>query len=101
VAVKDLLDVAGTPTTAGSKILAGRIAAADATAVARLEQAGAVIVGKTRLSEFAYSPGSNNAHYGPTRNPWSAAHDTGGASSRSAAAVAAGLAYAAIGSDTG
>jgi aspartyl-tRNA(Asn)/glutamyl-tRNA(Gln) amidotransferase subunit A len=101
IAVKDLLDVAGTPTTAGSKILAGRVADADATAVARLEQAGAVIVGKTRLSEFAYSPGSNNAHYGPTRNPWSADHDTGGSSSGSAAAVAAGLAYAALGSDTG
>jgi Asp-tRNA(Asn)/Glu-tRNA(Gln) amidotransferase A subunit family amidase len=101
LAVKDLLDVAGTPTSAGSTILAGRVADADATAVERLEQAGAVIVGKTRLSEFAYSPGSNNAHYGPTRNPWSADHDTGGSSSGSAAAVAAGLAYAALGSDTG
>ena len=101
IAVKDLLDVASTPTTAGSKILADHVADADATAVVRLEQAGAVIVGKTRLSEFAYSPGSNNAHYGPTRNPWSADHDTGGSSSGSAAAVAAGLAYAALGSDTG
>jgi Asp-tRNA(Asn)/Glu-tRNA(Gln) amidotransferase A subunit family amidase len=101
VAVKDLLDMAGTPTTAGSKILAGRVADADAPAVARLEAAGAVIVGKTRLSEFAYSPGSNNAHYGPTRNPWSAGHDTGGSSSGSAAAVASGMAYAALGSDTG
>jgi aspartyl-tRNA(Asn)/glutamyl-tRNA(Gln) amidotransferase subunit A len=101
IAVKDLLDVAGTPTTAGSKILADHVAEADATAVVRMEQAGAVIVGKTRLSEFAYSPGSNNAHYGPTHNPWSAGHDTGGSSSGSTAAVAAGLAYAAIGSDTG
>ncbi|HET9221682.1 MAG TPA: amidase [Roseiflexaceae bacterium] len=101
IAVKDLLDMAGTPTTAGSKILADRIADADSTAVVRLEQAGAVIVGKTRLSEFAYSPGSNNAHYGSTRNPWSADHDTGGSSSGSTAAVAAGLAYAALGSDTG
>jgi aspartyl-tRNA(Asn)/glutamyl-tRNA(Gln) amidotransferase subunit A len=101
IAVKDLLDLAGTPTTAGSKILADRVADTDSTAVVRLEQAGAVIVGKTRLSEFAYSPGSNNAHYGSTRNPWSADHDTGGSSSGSTAAVAAGLAYAALGSDTG
>ena len=101
VAVKDLLDVAGTPTTAGTKILADRMADADAPAVARLLAAGAVIVGKTRLSEFAYSPGSNNAHYGPTRNPWNTDHDTGGSSSGSAAAVCAGLAYAALGSDTG
>jgi aspartyl-tRNA(Asn)/glutamyl-tRNA(Gln) amidotransferase subunit A len=87
VAVKDLLDLAGVPTTAGTKILADRVADADAPAAARLATAGAVIVGKTRLSEFAYSPGSNNAHYGPTRNPWDAERDTGGSSSGSAAAV--------------
>jgi aspartyl-tRNA(Asn)/glutamyl-tRNA(Gln) amidotransferase subunit A len=101
IAIKDLLDLARTPTTAGSIILADRVAEADASAVARLTAAGAVIVGKTRLSEFAYSPGSNNAHYGPTRNPWNPAYDTGGSSSGSAAAVATGLAYAALGSDTG
>ncbi|MEI7769115.1 MAG: amidase, partial [Chloroflexales bacterium] len=101
VAVKDLLDLAGTPTTAGSKILAGNIAAQDATGVARLRQAGAVIVGKTRMSEFAYSPGSNNAHCGPTANPHNHERDTGGSSSGSAAAVAAGLVFAALGSDTG
>src|SRR5690242_5909692 len=64
VAVKDLLAMAGTPTTAGSKIFADRITDFDAAAVERLAVAGAIIVGKTRLSEFAYSPGSNNAHYG-------------------------------------
>jgi aspartyl-tRNA(Asn)/glutamyl-tRNA(Gln) amidotransferase subunit A len=101
VAVKDLLDLAGTPTTAGSRILAGRIASADSFAVERLEAAGAVIVGKTRMSEFAYSPGSNNGHYGPTRNPHNHAHDAGGSSSGSAASVAAGIVYAALGSDTG
>ncbi len=101
VAVKDLLDLAGTPTTAGSKILAGNVAAQDATGVARLRQAGAVIIGKTRMSEFAYSPGSNNAHYGPTANPHSLGRDTGGSSSGSAAAVADGIAFAALGSDTG
>ncbi len=101
IAVKDLLALAGTPTTAGSKSLAGQVADFDAAAVERLEATGAVIVGKTRLSEFAYSPGSNNAHYGPTRNPWNHERDTGGSSSGSAAAVADGLAYAALGSDTG
>ncbi|MGI8552237.1 MAG: amidase, partial [Dehalococcoidia bacterium] len=70
-------------------------------AVERLRAAGAVIVGKTRMSEFAYSPGSNNVHYGPTRNPWNMEHDTGGSSSGSGASVAAGLVFAALGSDTG
>jgi aspartyl-tRNA(Asn)/glutamyl-tRNA(Gln) amidotransferase subunit A len=101
VAVKDLLAIAGTPTTAGSKILAENITDFNCAAVERLEAAGAVIVGKTRLSEFAYSPGSNNAHYGPTRNPRHPDRDTGGSSSGSASAVGAELVYAAIGSDTG
>ena len=101
VAVKDLLDLAGTPTTAGSKILAASIASQDATGVARLRQAGAVIVGKTRMSEFAYSPGSNNAHYGPTANPHNMERDSGGSSSGSAVAVADGMVFAALGSDTG
>lgn len=101
VAVKDLLATAGIVTTAGSKVLGDWVPDEDATAVRRLEEAGAVIVGKTSLSEFAYSPASNNAHYGPTRNPWQLEHDTGGSSSGSGAAVAAGLAYGATGSDTG
>jgi aspartyl-tRNA(Asn)/glutamyl-tRNA(Gln) amidotransferase subunit A len=101
VAVKDLLAMAGTRTTAGSKIYADRVTDFDAAAVERLAAAGAVIVGKTRLSEFAYSPGSNNAHYGSTRNPWNLERDTGGSSSGSGSAVAAELVYAAIGSDTG
>ncbi len=101
VAVKDLLAIRGTPTTAGSKILADNITDFDAAAIERLETAGAVIIGKTRLSEFAYSPGSNNAHYGPTRNPRHPDRDTGGSSSGSASAVGAELVYAAIGSDTG
>jgi aspartyl-tRNA(Asn)/glutamyl-tRNA(Gln) amidotransferase subunit A len=91
----------GTTTTAGSKILADWQPDGDATVVAKLKAAGAVIVGKTRLSEYAYSPGSNNVHYGTTRNPWNLDHDTGGSSSGSAAAVAAGIVYAALGSDTG
>jgi len=101
VAVKDLLAMAGLPTTAGSKVLADWAPAEDAEAVRRFKEGGAVIVGKTRMSEFAYSPASNNAHYGPTHNPWHLDRDTGGSSSGSAAAVAAGLAYAALGSDTG
>lgn len=101
VAIKDLLELAGTPTTAGSKILANQIAEENATAVDRLEAAGAIIVGKTRMSEFAYAPSSLNAHYGPTRNPRNPAYDTGGSSSGSAAAVADGMVYTALGTDTG
>jgi aspartyl-tRNA(Asn)/glutamyl-tRNA(Gln) amidotransferase subunit A len=101
VAAKDLLDMTGLPTAAGSRIRAGVVATEDATAVARLRAAGAVIVGKTRMSEFAYSHGSNNAHYGPTANPYDQSRDTGGSSSGSAAAVAAGMALAALGTDTG
>ncbi|MCX6047947.1 MAG: amidase [Chloroflexi bacterium] len=101
VAIKDLLDLAGTPTTAGSKILAEQVRQENATVVDRLENAGAIIVGKTRMSEFAYAPGSVNGHYGPTRNPRNLAYDTGGSSSGSGAAVADELVYAALGTDTG
>jgi aspartyl-tRNA(Asn)/glutamyl-tRNA(Gln) amidotransferase subunit A len=101
VAIKDLLDVEGTPTSAGSQVRDPRPAASDATSVARLRAAGAVIVGKTRLAEFAYSPGSNNSTFGPTRNPHDPTRDTGGSSSGSGAAVAAGIVFAALGSDTG
>ena len=101
VAVKDLLAMTGTITAAGSKVMGRRLTDANAAAVERLEAAGAVIVGKTRLSEFAYWPGSANPHYGNTANPWNVAHDTGGSSSGSAASVADGLVYAALGSDTG
>ncbi len=101
VAVKDLLAMKDTATTAGSKIFAGRVADRDAGAVERLQEAGAVIVGKTRLSEFAYWPGSTNPHYGPTPNPHDPTRDAGGSSSGSAAAVARGMVYGALGSDTG
>lgn len=100
-ALKDLLATAGIPTTAGSKILADWVPDQDATAVRRLREAGAILIGKTRMSEFAYSPSSLNVHYGSTHNPWNLERDTGGSSSGSAAAVAAGLAYGALGSDTG
>lgn len=101
LAVKDLLAMRGTETAAGTRVLAGTPSDHDAAAVERLEEAGAVIAGKTRLSEGAYSPGSHNAHYGPTHNPWHLGHDTGGSSSGSGAAVAAGLVPGALGSDTG
>lgn len=101
VALKDLIDLAGTPTTAGSAILATTLAERDATVVERLRAAGAIIIGKTRLPEFAYSGASNNPHYGPVRNPRAPDRDSGGSSSGSAAAVAAGMVVMAIGSDTG
>jgi aspartyl-tRNA(Asn)/glutamyl-tRNA(Gln) amidotransferase subunit A len=101
VAVKDLYAMRGTVTTAGSKILADNLTDFDAAAVEKLEQAGAIIIGKTRMSEFAYSPGSNNAHYGTTRNPNNLERDTGGSSSGSGSAVAAGMVFGALGSDTG
>ena len=101
VAVKDLLAMRGTITTAGSKILADNLTDYDSAGVERLQKAGAVIVGKTRMSEFAYSPGSNNGHYGPTRNPYNPEFDTGGSSSGSGSAVGAGLVFGALGTDTG
>jgi len=101
VAIKDLLDMAGTPTTAGSKFHGEHVREVDSAAVERLRGSGVIIVGKTRLAEFAYSPGSNNAHFGPTRNPHDPSRDSGGSSSGSGAAVAAGLVVAALGSDTG
>lgn len=101
VAVKDLLAMEDTVTTSGSKIFAEHVTGHDAAVVERLRAAGAVIVGKTRLSEFAYWPGSTNPHFGPTPNPRDPTRDAGGSSSGSAAAVARGMVYAAIGTDTG
>lgn len=101
VAVKDLLAMKDTVTTSGSKVLADHVTDHDAAAVERLRAAGAVVVGKTRLSEFAYWPGSTNPHYGPTPNPRDPTRDAGGSSSGSAAAVARGMVYAALGTDTG
>jgi aspartyl-tRNA(Asn)/glutamyl-tRNA(Gln) amidotransferase subunit A len=101
LAVKDLFAMAGTVTTAGSKILAENRTDFDSAVVERPKAAGAVIVGKTKMSEFAYAGSSINAHYGPTRNPWNPEHDTGGSSSGSGAAVADGMVFGALGSDTG
>ena len=102
-APKDLYSTKGVRTTGGSKILADSVPTADATVVARLTRAGAIMLGKLNMHEFAYGPEGINAHYGDARNPWSAdAHRiTGGSSSGSGAAVAAGLAPGSLGSDTG
>jgi aspartyl-tRNA(Asn)/glutamyl-tRNA(Gln) amidotransferase subunit A len=99
VAVKDVIDVAGMPTTAASKIL-NRVPERDALSVARLRSAGAAIVGKTNTHEFAYGALTTSPHFGPARNPWNPEHVTGGSSGGSAAAVAAGLCDAALGTDT-
>jgi len=101
LAVKDVLSTHGVPTTCASKMLEGYRPPYDATAVARLEQAGAIVLGKTNCDEFAMGGSSENSAYGPVRNPVSLDHVPGGSSGGSAAAVAAGLAVAALGTDTG
>jgi aspartyl-tRNA(Asn)/glutamyl-tRNA(Gln) amidotransferase subunit A len=101
VAVKDIFDTAGVRTTNGSKLFAERVPADDATAVVRLQEAGAVLLGKTNLHELAWGTTSINPYFGPVANPWAPDHHPGGSSGGSAAAVAAGMAYAALGTDTG
>jgi aspartyl-tRNA(Asn)/glutamyl-tRNA(Gln) amidotransferase subunit A len=100
IAIKDLIDTAGVRTTAASALFKDRIPTEDAEVVRRLRRAGAVILGKNNLHEFAYGGSSLVSFFGDTHNPWSAAHIAGGSSGGSAAAVAAGLCYAAIGTDT-
>jgi aspartyl-tRNA(Asn)/glutamyl-tRNA(Gln) amidotransferase subunit A len=101
VGIKDIIDVAGLPTTCHSKILAGNVAAEDAVCVARLRGAGAIVVGKLSTHEFAIGGPSFDLPWPPARNPWNVAHHPGGSSSGSGAGVAAGLFPAALGSDTG
>lgn len=103
IALKDLFDTAGVRTTGGSRILADNVPAQDATVVGRLRAAGAIVLGKLSMHEFAYGPEGLNEHYGTSRNPWTAtaALIPGGSSSGSGVAVAAGLVPAALGSDTG
>lgn len=101
VAVKDLFYTRGVLTTGGSPIYRDFVPDEDAFAVARLEAAGAVMLGKLNLHELAYGITSANPHFGAVTNPWNAKHSPGGSSGGSGAAVAAGLVYAALGTDTG
>lgn len=101
ISLKDNIYTKDVRTTAGSKILKDFVPQHDATVVAQLKEAGAVLLGKTNMHEFAYGVTNNNPHYGPARNPWDLSRIPGGSSGGSAAAVAAGLGYGSIGTDTG
>ncbi len=100
LAIKDIIDTKGTRTTGGSALFADRVPEEDATVVTRLREAGAIIIGKTNTQEFAMG-GGETSYFGPSRNPWNLAHNTGGSSSGSGAAIAAHLAFGALGTDTG
>ncbi|HYV88133.1 MAG TPA: amidase, partial [Candidatus Polarisedimenticolia bacterium] len=99
VALKDLVDMAGVPTTYSSKAGSPKTPKRDAPLVARLKASGAVIIGKTNLLEYAY--GAVHPDVGQTNNPWDPKRTSGGSSGGSAAAVASGMCYAALGTDTG
>src|SRR5947209_8996057 len=101
IALKDLVDTAGVRTTAGSGLFKDRIPTQDAEIVRRLKAAGAVFLGKLNLHEFAYGGSSAISYFAPVHNPWNLDYSPGGSSGGSAAAVAAQLCYATIGSDTG
>ncbi|MFQ5796129.1 MAG: amidase [Candidatus Bipolaricaulia bacterium] len=101
VALKDLFDVQGVPTTAGTKILSDNVPSEDAAVTERLRRAGAVLVGKLAMHEWALGVTNENPHFGPTHNPWNTDHIPGGSSGGSGTAVAAGLCLGALGSDTG
>src|SRR3954469_13865601 len=100
LAIKDIIDTAGARTTGGSALFEDRVPEQDAAVVARLKSAGAIIIGKTNTQEFAMG-GGETSFWGPARNPWNLAHNTGGSSSGSGAAVASCLSYGALGTDTG
>lgn len=101
IGIKDIIDTKGIVTTIGSSIFKNNIPNQDATVVKRLIKAGAILIGKTNTHEFALGVTTNNLHYGPTKNPWDHERVPGGSSGGSAAATAANLCFAALGSDTG
>ena len=101
IAIKDIFTTQGIPTTAGSKILDGYVPPYTSTAVRKLTEAGARVLGKTNMDEFAMGSSNENSAYGPVLNPWDRGRVPGGSSGGSAAAVAGGLAPAALGTDTG
>jgi aspartyl-tRNA(Asn)/glutamyl-tRNA(Gln) amidotransferase subunit A len=101
VGIKDIIDVAGLPTTCHSKILVDNVAASDSASVAKLRQAGAIIIGKVATHEFATGGPSFDLPWPPARNPWNRDHHPGGSSSGSGAGVAAGFFPLALGTDTG
>jgi aspartyl-tRNA(Asn)/glutamyl-tRNA(Gln) amidotransferase subunit A len=101
VGIKDIIDVAGLPTTCHSKILIDHVAAADAACVAKLRGAGAIVLGKLSTHEFAIGGPSFDLPWPPARNPWNPDHHPGGSSSGSGAGIAGGLFPLALGSDTG
>jgi aspartyl-tRNA(Asn)/glutamyl-tRNA(Gln) amidotransferase subunit A len=100
VAVKDVIDVAGAPTTAASKVLDGNVARCDAVCVERLRGAGAIVLGKLNTHEFAFGASTTSAHFGPAHNPWALDRICGGSSGGSGAAAAADLAAGTLGTDT-
>ena len=100
IAIKDLYAERGTPSSAGSSILADWRPDEDSTAVHKLRQAGAIIIGRANMDEFAFGGTTENTHYGVTHNPWDLERSSGGSSGGSGAVVAARLAYAALGTDT-
>lgn len=101
VGLKDLIDTAGIITTCASALFLNRVPTEDAEVVSRLKEAGAIIIGKQNLQEFAYGGTSTSSYFGPVRNPWDTTRIAGGSSGGSAAAVATGMCFGAIGTDTG
>jgi aspartyl-tRNA(Asn)/glutamyl-tRNA(Gln) amidotransferase subunit A len=101
ISVKDLFDVKGMPTTAASRVREGHVAANDAPAIARLREAGAIVVGKTNLHEFAFGTTNEDSAFGPARHPVDPSRSPGGSSGGSAVSVAAGMALTTLGTDTG